>query len=149
MNVIELAQSAPKRLSELRKTIGTANAASDVDAILDEAMTSIVAGFAARMSEEEIASHIGVSVAALRLRLDNAAQAVVGADQAKMGDLIIEKDGKRTGLVVQREFSAIEPGGPRSLGICYPGRCDYNLWEGSDLPNPARIRLRLVRARGK
>lgn len=149
MNVAELAQSAPKRLAALRTTIGSANAASDIDGLLDEAMISIVAGFAARMSEAQIADHIGVSVSALRLRLDNAAETVVGADKAKVGDLIIEKDGKRTALVVQREFSATEAGGPRSLGICYPGRYDYNLWEGNDLPNPNSLRLRLVRARGK
>lgn len=147
MNALELASSADQRLSQLRRTVESATAAADIDAILDEAVTSIIAGFAARMTEDQIAKRIGVSVPALRLRLNSASETITGAGGAREGDLILEIDGRRTGLVVSRAFGPLEGGGARCLGICYPGKYNYNLWEGTDL-NADKVRLRLVRAKG-
>lgn len=147
MNVLELASSADQRLGQLRRTVESATAAADIDAILDEAMTSIVAGFAARMSEDQIASRIGVSVPALRLRLTGASVPLIGVHGVREGDLILEIDGRRVRWVVSRAFGPAEGGGARCLGICYPNRFDYNLWEGNDL-NADKVRLRLIRAKG-
>ncbi|OHU47400.1 hypothetical protein BKG82_27730 [Mycobacteroides chelonae] len=147
MNVLELASSADQRLTQLRRTVELATAVADIDAILDEGTTSIIAGFAARMTESQIANRIGVSVPALRLRLEGASEIATGVHGVREGDLILEIDGRRVSWVVARAFGPLESGGPRCLGICYPNRFDYNLWEGNDL-NADKARLRLIRAKG-
>lgn len=140
--------SAHSLLLDVRKLLDTANASSDVDAILYQSLAAIISGFAVRMTEAQVCEQLGISVGALKLQLNRASTTVVGVHHLQPGDLILELGSETKLLVVETAFGPLAPGGPRCLGIAYPSsRYRYNLWEGTELPNPEHVRIRLVRPR--
>ncbi len=98
-------------------------------------------------NHNEVAEEIGVMPSSLIDHLRAAAERVTGVDKARVGDLILEMDGRLTSLVIRREFGPLHEGGPRCLGIhgWTPPR-EYNLWENSDISYPEHSQMVLLRA---
>lgn len=98
-------------------------------------------------NHNDVATEIGVMPASLVSHLHTSAERVTGVDKARVGDLILEMDGRLASLVVRREFGPLHPGGPRCLGLhgWTPPR-EYNLWETTEIPDPEHCKLVLLRA---
>ena len=98
-------------------------------------------------NHSQVAEEIGVMPSSLISHLRASAEQVTGVDNARVGDLILEMDGRETSLVIRREFGPLYDGGPRCLGIhgWTPPR-EYNLWENSDISYPEHSRMVLLRA---
>lgn len=140
--------SAHNLLQDVKRLLTSANASSDIDAILYQSMSAIIAGFAVRMTEAQICDQLGISVGALKLQLSRASTTVIGVQHLQPGDLILELGRESKLLVVETAFGPLAAGGPRCLGIAYPSnKYRYNLWEGTELPNPEHVHVRLVRPR--
>lgn len=75
------------------------------------------------------------------------AEHVTGVDKIRVGDLILEIDGRIASLVVRRAFGALYEVSPNCLGIhgWTPPR-EYNLWENTDIPYPEHSQIALLRA---
>lgn len=84
---------------------------------------------------------------ALIAHLRASAEVVTGVGKVRVGDLIIEMEGRTASLVVRREFGPLYEGGPKCLGIhgWTPPR-EYNLWENTDIEYPEHSRITLLRA---